>query len=274
MRKAGRRPLCHNRRVGWAPSSTTRARTGTAAALTCLLLGACEFEAGTHPPTVSKPALRPPTPSLTPVDASPICLIRRELPFGEDPLRFETLWPVNNGGVLQQPMQAVAGRDIEQCPGALPAEPSCPKGPPWTDLSPDDFFIASGSRRLVEGSIMADPRAGRRGRESAPATAAPAVVEQSVEFTAREFAAGDRRMVGDFLEKAAVRCAHAGPAVIGRRDVLVGTVPSQQRAGSAHIVVVTEPRGVVWLVVDGTPAVASSDRDRIVTAAADRLLPD
>lgn len=260
--------------MGGAPRSrTTRTRTGVAAALTCLLLVACESDAGTHPPTAAQPALSSPTPSLTPVDASPHCLVRSEVPFGQEPLTFETLWPVNDGGILQQPTQALAGRDIAQCPGTLPAEPSCHE-PPWTGLAPDDFFIASGSRRLVEGSITADPRAGSGARGSTRATTAPAVVEQSVDFAALEFAAGDRRRVGEFLEEAAIRCANAAPAVIGGRFAMVGRVPSRYRAGSAQIVVVTDPRGAVWLVVDGTSTVARSDRDRIVTAAADRLLPN
>jgi hypothetical protein len=100
------------------------------------------------------------------------------------------------------------------------------------------------------------------------------VVEQSVDFAALEFAAGDRRRVGEFLEEAATRCADAAPAVIGGRFAMVGRVPSRYRAGSAQIVVVTDPRGAVWLVIDGTSTVARSDRDRIVRAAADRLLPD
>ena len=251
-----------------------------AATLTCLLLGACEdggSDGGT-PATQQALLLKPSpgaTPRMTPVDASPTCLVRSEVPFGEEPLTFEALWPVNDGGVLEQPTQTLAvAVDAEDCPGELPPEPSCDRPAPWTKLSPDAFFTASGSRRLVEGSITADPRArGQGASASGSATRSRPVVEQSVAFTALEFAADDQRLVGDFLEAAVIRCADAGPVDIGGRVVLVGRVASRYRSGPAEIVLVTAPRGVLWLVVDGTSAVAARDRDRLVAAAVDRLLP-
>lgn len=204
-----------------------------------------------------------PLPSMTPLDTVR-CVVTRALPPRRDLLPARVLWPSGTDETGQS-FETVTGAPAQQCPGELPTA-GCRPNPPWETPLREDFVVASGAVRLVDGSSATFFAASE-------VTGVTVPNRQWVRYSVLNLRRGDPRGAVAYLERVMRECAGATSQPIGRTNRLVGTTRSFFRQGPATVVLLTGLDAAAWLVVDGSIAIDQAELARVVGVAASRLLP-
>lgn len=204
-----------------------------------------------------------PLPSMTPLDIVR-CVVTRTLPSNRDLVPARVVWPSGTDETGRS-FETVAGAPAQQCPGELP-KAGCRPNPPWETPLREDFVVASGAVRLVDGSSATF---------FAPSdvTGVPVPNRQWVRYSMLNLRKGDPRGAIAYLDRVMRECAGATPQLIGGTTRLVGTTRSFFRQGPATVVLLTGQDTAAWLVLDGSIAIDDAELARVVGVAASRLLP-